>query len=147
MLQERSIVKAILYSIITCGLYGIYWFVQMTDEAHQAAGRQTTASGIMALVYSLVTCGIYTFYWMYMMGKTLAEAQERRGMHVESDAGMIYCLFTFFGLAVVSEALIQKSLNEIAAFDQRQLAMDAQADDLDRQNENSSRINLLKKPD
>ena len=144
MLQERSIVKAIIYSIVTCGLYGIYWFIQMTDEAHQAVGRETTASGVKAFIYSLLSCGIYTFYWMYKMGQTVAEAQEKRGMHVENDAGMLYCVFTLFGLAIVSEALLQKSLNEIAVFDQQQAAMDAQADAMDAA-EPAGHINLLKK--
>ena len=43
-MQKRSIVKAIIYSFLTCGLYGCYWFIRLTDEAHEAAGRQTTAS-------------------------------------------------------------------------------------------------------
>lgn len=143
-LQPRGIAKAIILSIITCGFYGIYWFVQMTDEVHLAVGRQTTASGIKALLYSLLTCGLYTFYWMYMMGKSLAEAQEQRGMHAENDAGLLYVIFTFFGLAIVSEALIQKSLNEIAYFDE-QVRSSSPEDITPPEERPEPRINLLKK--
>lgn len=120
MLQPRSIVKAVILSFITCGLYGIYWFIQLTDEAHQAAGRQTTASGFMAFLYTLVTCGIYFIYWCYKMGKTIIEAQEKRGMRPDNDAPAIYTVLAVFGLAIVSEAIMQNALNDIAEFDRRQ---------------------------
>lgn len=116
-MQKRSIVKAVIYSFITCGLYGCYWFIKLTDEAHEAAGRQTTASGGMALLFSIVTCGIYMFFWMYKMGETLTEAKQRRGMHADGNDGLMYLIFTFAGLAIVSEALIQSTLNDIIDFD------------------------------
>lgn len=117
-MQKRSIVKAIVYSFITCGIYGCYWFIRLTDEAHEAAGRQTTASGAMSLLFSIVTCGIYMFYWMYQMGETINEAKRRRGMHTDGNDAILYLLLTFVGLAIVSEALIQRSLNDIVDFDE-----------------------------
>ena len=33
MIKERNIVLCILLSIITCGIYGIYWFFTLTDDA------------------------------------------------------------------------------------------------------------------
>lgn len=33
MIKERNIVLCILLSIITCGIYGIYWFCTLTDDA------------------------------------------------------------------------------------------------------------------
>lgn len=117
-MERRSIVKAVIFSFITCGIYGIYWFYKMTDECHYAAGRQTTASGGMAIVYSLVTCGIYMFYWMYKMGETLAEAKRNRGIYADSNDSLMYLLFAFFGLAIVSEALIQSTLNDLVDYDE-----------------------------
>ena len=117
-MQKRSIVKAVIFSLITCGIYGCYWFVKLTDEAHEAAGRQTTASGLMALLFSLVTCGIYLLYWMYKMGETVNEAKHRRGMHADGNDPILYLFLTFVGLGIVSEALIQSALNDIVAFDE-----------------------------
>ena len=43
-LPERNIVVCILLSLITCGIYGIYWFIVMTDESNMVSDDQT-ASG------------------------------------------------------------------------------------------------------
>ena len=116
-MEKRSIVKAVIFSIITCGLYGIYWFIKLTDEAHEAAGRQTTASGVMAFLFTIVTCGIYMLYWMFKMGETLNEAKRRRGMNADGNDGIMSLLLSCVGLAIVSEALIQSTLNDIVDFD------------------------------
>ena len=47
-IEKRSIPKAIIYSIITCGIYAIYWMYKLTGEAHELAGEQTTATGGMS---------------------------------------------------------------------------------------------------
>ena len=33
--KERNVALAIVFTIITCGIYGIYWFVVLTDEVKQ----------------------------------------------------------------------------------------------------------------
>lgn len=118
-MDKRNIPLAILFSIVTCGIYACYWVYKLTNEAHEAAHRQTTASGGMVLLFSLVTCGIYAIYWLYKMAETLNEAKEQRGMHVNSNAGIIYIVLAVFGLALVDYALIQDSLNDIVEFDNR----------------------------
>lgn len=119
-IQVRSIPKSIIFSFITCGIYGIYWFIKMTNEVHTAAGRKSTASGGLAFLYCLITCGIYFFYWVYKMGQTIIEAKESRNMTVDGNLPIIYVVFALFGLAIVSEALIQDALNDICAYDDGQ---------------------------
>ena len=63
--MNRSIVVSIILSIVTCGIYGIYWFVKLNDELNAAAGKQNATSGGVAVLLTLVTCGIYGFYWAY----------------------------------------------------------------------------------
>lgn len=116
-MDKRNIPLAIIFSLVTCGIYACYWMYKLTNEAHEAAHRQTTASGGMALLFSLVTCGIYAIYWLYKMGETLNEAKEQRGMHVNSSTGIIYIVLAVFGLGLVDYALIQDSLNDIIEFD------------------------------
>lgn len=49
-LKERSIVVAILLSIVTCGIYGIYWFICLTDDMNRAAGRENDTNGVTAFL-------------------------------------------------------------------------------------------------
>lgn len=68
MATNRNIVLCIIFSLITSGIYLLYWFIKLTDELNSCASTKTAGGGT-ALVYSLLTCGIYTFYWMYKIGR------------------------------------------------------------------------------
>ena len=59
MVTKRSIPMCIIYTIITCGIYGFYWFIVMTNESNDLAPEVECASGGIALILSLVTCKIY----------------------------------------------------------------------------------------
>lgn len=112
MIKERNIVVCILLSLVTCGIYVIYWFICLTDEANAAAGEQGT-SGVMALIFTLITCGIYGFYWMYKQGERIDNAKTKRGMAGGSN-GILYLILSIFGLSIVSYALMQNELNKLA---------------------------------
>lgn len=62
---------------------------------------------------SIVTCGIYLWYWMYKRGEILDRAKAERGLP-SSNSGILYIILTFFGLGIVSYALIQNELNNLA---------------------------------
>ena len=64
-MKQRSIGMCILLTIVTCGIYGLYWFVCITDDTNEMSGENELAGGGMALLLTLVTCGIYGWYWAY----------------------------------------------------------------------------------
>lgn len=111
-IEERNIAIAIILSLITCGIYGIYWFVKMTDEAKQLSSSDNAGGGL-AFVYTLITCGIYMIYWNYKMGKNMYEAGQKYGINIE-DNSVIYLVLSLFGLGIVSECLMQNDLNKFA---------------------------------
>ena len=111
-IEERNIAMVIILSLITCGIYGIYWFVKMTDEAKQLSSSDNAGGGL-AFVYTLITCGIYTIYWNYKMGKNMYEAGQKYGINIE-DNSVIYLVLSLFGLGIVSECLMQNDLNKFA---------------------------------
>ena len=113
---QRNIAVAIILSIVTCGIYGIYWLIKIADEINEASGDQNGTSGAMVFLLSIVTCGIYMFYWLYKAGEKLNTAKTMRGLPADSSAGIIYLVLAIFGLSIVSYALIQSELNKIAAF-------------------------------
>lgn len=113
-MKEKNIVTCILLSILTCGIYGIIWFVEMTDDAVAASnGKEYSTSGISALLYTIITCGIYSFYWSYKMGKSLYAAKSSRGQNA-SDNSTLYVLLGIFQLNIVSYCLIQSDLNDLS---------------------------------
>ena len=107
-IQKRDLVKAIILSIVTCGIYGIYWFVKLTDELNAMTNHQHETSGGMCFLLSIVTCGIYTYYWAYKMGVKKA---AREG-NTTGSSPILYIALTFFGLGIVAYALIQDAMNK-----------------------------------
>ena len=99
-------------SLVTCGIYAIYWFVCLTNDAARAA-KDTNFSGGMSLLFTIITCGIYGFYWYYKMGKTLKIANDQAGISA-SDNSVLYLLLGIFGLGIVNYCIMQNELNAIA---------------------------------
>ena len=57
MIQKRNIAMYIILSIVTCGIFGIYWFICLTDDSKLAANDNESASGPVAFLLTIVTCG------------------------------------------------------------------------------------------
>ncbi len=114
MIQQRNIATSIILTIFTCGIYGIIWFIQLTDDVRNASGDESIPSGGIAFLLTLVTCGIYGFYWAYKLGKALNVAQSRAGFSVTADNSVLYLILQIFGLGIVNYALMQNQLNMIA---------------------------------
>lgn len=111
MISKRSVGLSIFLSLITCGIYEIYWFVKLTNETNQLSGDHKTSGG-MAFLLTLITCGIYSLFWSYKMGKKMQIAQSKAGMPA-SDNSVLYLILNFFGLIIVSQAIIQSEINSI----------------------------------
>lgn len=88
-MRERNIVTSILLTFITCGIYRIVWFIEMTDDVARA-NNDTELSGGKAFLFTLITCGIYTHYWNYKMGKEMYEAKLKRNMNADDQSVLCY---------------------------------------------------------
>lgn len=121
-MKKRNILLCIVLCIFTLGIYGIYWLYKVTNETHLAVGRRTSASGGMAILYTFITCGIYGLYWYYRMGESLLEAKEQRHMPGDKNMALVYLILGLFGLGLISNVLIQMTLNDIVDFDAAQPA-------------------------
>lgn len=109
MIQRREVGLAIVFTILTCGFYGIYWFVKITDEAGWLSDDNSTSGG-MALLLSIVTCGIYKYFWNYKMGKLMYQAHEKYG-RVPTDNSILYLILSILQLDIISYAIIQSEIN------------------------------------
>lgn len=113
MINKRDLVTSIILTIVTCGIYGIIWFIGLTDDAKVASEDQSLQGGGMAFLLTLLTCGIYSFFWAYKMGKAINQARIKKGLP-EDDKSTLYIILQIFGLGIVNYALMQNDLNELA---------------------------------
>ncbi len=112
--KERNIAISIILSIVTCGIYGIYWFITLTDEAKSASDDDSMTSGGVAFLLTLVTCGLYGIYWAYRMGKALETAREKAGL-TTVDNSVLYLVLQIFNFGIINYALMQNELNTISS--------------------------------
>ena len=68
-MKNRNFVLAIIFTLLTCGIYGIYWMIQLNNDINTLAGEPDATSGGKVFLFTLLTCGIYGIFWMYKMGE------------------------------------------------------------------------------
>lgn len=107
MKQPRSVGMCIVLSIVTCGIYGLYWLYCIHEDVQTICGRPMSVSGGMVIVLSIITCGIYSFYWSYKMGQFLDNAKG----NPNGNSSILYMILSIFGLSIVAWALMQSELN------------------------------------
>ena len=112
--KNRNIALCVVLSIITCGIYGIYWLVCLVDDLNVASGRTGDTSGGMVFLLSLITCGIYGIYWLYIAGEKVAYIKQRNTGEVDSSSSVLYLILGIIGFGIVAYALIQSELNKVA---------------------------------
>ena len=108
-IKNRSIPVCVILSIVTLGIYGIYWFVKLTNDSNALAPNNTTTSGVKAFLLTIVTLGIYNIYWNYKLG---CKVDEMKGS--DSNSGVLYLVLGLFGLGIINSCLAQSEINKHA---------------------------------
>lgn len=106
-IAPRSIVLAIIFSYLTCGIYTLYWIYKLNEEINQISGEPGTSGG-MVILFDIITCDIYNFYWSYKMGEKCD--------HITGDTDgishVLYLILAICGLSIVGLALMQNTVNK-----------------------------------
>ena len=91
-IEERDFWLAMLLSIVTCGIYGIYFFYVMNEDVNELCKKdgKENMNYILVLLLSFVTCGIYYFVWLYQQGDRLQRAgREEYGLFMPNTGSTI----------------------------------------------------------
>ena len=113
MIQKRNTALYVILSIVTCGIFGLYWFCTLNNDTNKVSGHPEATGGVAALLLTIITCGIYSLFWMYNMGMRIDEEKMRRGMPC-GNTGTLYLILALVGFGWVSEILLQGELNKLA---------------------------------
>ncbi|MEJ2108904.1 MAG: DUF4234 domain-containing protein [Acidobacteriota bacterium] len=107
----RSIPLDLILTIITCGIYGLYWQFKQMETLNIWLKREEFNFWLWLLL-SIITCGIWAMYYEYKMAKGINEIQEENSLRVSGDLPIICLLLAIFGLAIVSLAIQQLEINK-----------------------------------
>ncbi|MCH5265903.1 MAG: DUF4234 domain-containing protein [Lachnospiraceae bacterium] len=112
MVKKRNLVLYIILSLITGGIFMLYWIYSLTTDTNTISGETDDTSGGMVILFTIITCGIYGLYWAYKRGGKIDKAKTNRGESA-SNKGILYLILYFFA-GIISIALIQNEVNKFA---------------------------------
>jgi len=106
----RSPVSIVVFSILSCGIYFVWWIYTFSTELKSFLNNNEINPG-METFLSLI-CFPYLVYWFYKAGKYVNSVRRKSGLNIDEDASLLPVILAVFGLAVVSAAVLQSTINE-----------------------------------
>ncbi|WP_036611087.1 DUF4234 domain-containing protein [Oribacterium sp. P6A1] len=113
--NKRDIVISILLSIVTCGIYMLYWHYCIARDVNEVTDHREDTSAGMVLLLSIVTCGIYKFYWLYRTGTKLDETFSKCGRQ-NQNRGILFLLLSIFGMDLLVFSIVQSEINDLTPY-------------------------------
>ncbi|MDA3938413.1 MAG: DUF4234 domain-containing protein [Spirochaetia bacterium] len=99
MVKNRNIAMVYILSIITFGIYGIYWTVVTKNEINGLGAEIPTAW--------LIIIPIANIYWMYKYCEGFSEK-------VKKDNNPILWFVLYILIGIIIPAIVQSELNKLA---------------------------------
>jgi hypothetical protein len=99
MIKQRNIVLIYILSIITFGIYGIYWSVVTKDEINSLGANIPTAW--------LIIIPIANLYWLYRYCEGFSQ-------FVKKDNNTILWFIVYALVGIIMPAIVQSELNKMA---------------------------------
>lgn len=120
--QDRNFWMYLLLSIVTCGIYGIYWwyvFVNDLNTLGQGDGEESP-NYIVVILLSIVTCGIYNYFWYYKQGNRMQKIGQRNGVQIDENGTSLLLWFLLGSLLCgvgpwISIYMMIRNMNKLCA--------------------------------
>ncbi|MDL2229517.1 DUF4234 domain-containing protein [Treponema sp. OttesenSCG-928-L16] len=126
MIKKRSLALYIIFSIITFGIYSLYWIYAIARDMNQLCagdGKKTRGLAFFFFV-GIITLGIYNIVWYFMLGDRLQDTAPRYGLSFK-ESGTAVILWMILGSFIIvgpfiALYIIIKNTNALAdAFNSR----------------------------
>ncbi|TCK90557.1 uncharacterized protein DUF4234 [Natranaerovirga hydrolytica] len=111
-MEKRSIGVAILLSLVTCGIYSMYWMYALSKDLIEYNGEVGESAGT-ELLLSIITCGLYFIYWCYKMGQRIYDAEVKSNVAHPNDDSVMYLILGIFGFGIIAMAIMQSKTNAL----------------------------------
>ena len=108
-MKKRNVALCVILSIVTIGIYGLFWMAQINNCVNKLADPPKRTGGGVAVLLTFVTLGIYGIYWAYKMGGLLDAALAKRSMPTQNRSVM----YLILALGFVGWILMQSTINSM----------------------------------
>lgn len=121
MIRQRSFLSYFLLSLITFGIYSIYFWYVFSEDMNEIGYKdnEKTTNYLLAVLFSFLTFGIYMFWWHYKLGNRIQNNAPRYGLSFP-EGGKTILLFMIFGFLLlgagiwIAEYILISNMNTLA---------------------------------
>lgn len=106
-IKSRNIVVCVILTIVTCGIYGIYWLVCLAHDA--VSIKDPTDGATLEIVLML----FLPFLGFYLTERKFAAGCAEKGFP-HNDNAVLYLILGLLGLGIVNYCMMQNDLNKLA---------------------------------
>lgn len=116
--KQKNLFLCFFFTIITFGIYGVYWFIRMAGDIAKLRG-QGSPNGFVDWFLGFPTIGLWWFVSFYRYGAFMDEIYINRGKGRIGGGAFgaygVFCVWAFaMTLGLVPMLSIQSHLNELA---------------------------------
>ena len=101
--KKKSILMVILLTIITCGIYSLFWLYQTTQDLTEYSEDYRLTPG-MSVLLTIITCGLYQIYWWYRIAGIFPRINDNK---------VLFVVLAIFGLDIINMAILQSDMNQV----------------------------------
>ncbi len=111
MFTNKSVVVVIVLTVVTCGLYSIYWYWKAINELYNAGGKSlgNLTPGIQFLLFFVYVGGVV---FAINADDNLNAVKQQRGLTAADNKVIYVILALVFPIALI--ALVQNEMNQLA---------------------------------
>jgi len=106
-IKPKSIALGIILSIITFGIYGLFWMAAINDDINEIVGDTKATSGGLVVLLSIITFSIYGIYWAFKMGEKVDKIKGYGDM-----SNVLFLVLAIFGFDLINYAFMQDAIND-----------------------------------
>ena len=110
--HAHSVAVGIILSLVTCGLYNIYWNRREFEAMNELLGREEYRFWYW-LGLTIITCGIFHIYYEYKMGGDLLKILRAKGHDPNPNLPILGLVLSCLGLTIVADAVYQHEINAL----------------------------------
>lgn len=108
-INKRNIASCIILSLITFGIYSIFWEYLLVKNTRAIKKNTSSCTGEMLC---LIFVPFYSLYWWFTRGKSVRDEFSNHGYSASSNE-TAFLLLVLFGLGIVAMAIMQNDFNSI----------------------------------
>ena len=110
--SRRSVAMLIVLSLLTCGIYLLYWIYKTTAYLNTIAVDPRDKRSESAELLLCLFVPSYMAFWMYKSALIMRDSNLKLGVYTDVNFPLLGVLISALGLGIITAALIQDKINK-----------------------------------